>query len=270
MKAPDENNIKQERRRYFRDMATRMECRPEISVFGLKDWVLQTYEKASLALLDIDHSYKRHSTLTENVGSLMRQSTHSLIHILLATRYSHLLDLTTWGFLERAINDIFHDTWSIFATSNFVLYHLEIIRSYGEFLRPKEARLVRMEPYATYSEPTGRGMKIVAEKINFAYPTFESSDSEGEEPPERKSILNQLSFTIEPGEFVAVIGGNGSGKSTLLKLLTRMYDVTGGSLQINDIDIRRYDMEELWSHMSLINQDYGVFILSKMINGRTV
>jgi len=260
--------MKQARIHYFREMATSKDCRLEISVFGLKEWVLQTYEKSSLALLDIDESYKGRSKLTENIGSLMRQSSQSLIHILLATRYSHLLNLTTWGFLDRAINDIFHDTWSIFATSNFVWHHLELIRGYGEFLRPKESRLIIMEPYATYSEPTGRGMKIVAEKIDFGYPTFESS--EAEEPPEPNPILNQLSFTIEPGEFVAVIGGNGSGKSTLLKLLTRMYDVTSGSLKINGIDIRRYDMEELWSHMSLINQDYGVFFYQQLINGRTV
>ena len=61
-----------------------------------------------------------------------------------------------------------------------------------------------------------------------------------------------------------MVGGNGSGKSTLVKLLTRMYDVTEGCVKINDIDIRRYDMDELWSHMSLINQEYGMSLVLMM------
>ena len=77
-------------------------------------------------------------------------------------------------------------------------------------------------------------------------------------------MLKGLSFVLEAGDFVAVVGGNGSGKSTLVKLLTRMYDVTEGCVKINDIDIRRYDMDELWSHMSLINQEYGMSLVLMM------
>ncbi|MEW2501776.1 ABC transporter ATP-binding protein [Amycolatopsis sp. NPDC047767] len=85
------------------------------------------------------------------------------------------------------------------------------------------------------------------ESVSFTYP--------GAEEP----ALDGVSFEIRPGETVAVVGRNGAGKSTLFKLLCRLYDPTGGRILLDDVDIRRYDPDELRTQISAMFQDYVTY-----------
>jgi ABC-type multidrug transport system fused ATPase/permease subunit len=67
-------------------------------------------------------------------------------------------------------------------------------------------------------------------------------------------VLQGISFTAEPGTTTAVVGGTGSGKSTLVSLICRLHDVTTGAVRLDDIDVRDYDIEDLWSSLGLIPQ----------------
>ena len=65
-----------------------------------------------------------------------------------------------------------------------------------------------------------------------------------------------LSFTLRPGEKLALVGENGAGKTTLIKLLTRLYDPTEGRILLDGIDLREYDPDELRRQVGVIFQDY--------------
>jgi ATP-binding cassette subfamily B protein len=65
-----------------------------------------------------------------------------------------------------------------------------------------------------------------------------------------------VSFRIEPGQTLAVVGRNGAGKSTLIKLLCRLYDPSGGRILIDGIDIREFDPDELRASIAAMFQDY--------------
>lgn len=65
-----------------------------------------------------------------------------------------------------------------------------------------------------------------------------------------------LSFTIRPGEKLALVGENGAGKTTLIKLLARLYDPTEGRILLEGIDLREYDPDDLRRHIGIIFQDY--------------
>jgi ATP-binding cassette, subfamily B, multidrug efflux pump len=71
--------------------------------------------------------------------------------------------------------------------------------------------------------------------------------------------LSQVSFTAEPGQTTAIIGGTGSGKSSILKLILRLYDVTSGSITIDGIDIRKVTQAELHNHIGYISQKASLF-----------
>ena len=58
-------------------------------------------------------------------------------------------------------------------------------------------------------------------------------------------VLSQISFTVEPGQFVAIVGGTGTGKSSLVNLIPRFYDVTGGAVLLDGLDVRDYPLEQL-------------------------
>ncbi len=71
--------------------------------------------------------------------------------------------------------------------------------------------------------------------------------------------LNDVSFTIEPGQTVALVGGSGSGKSTITNLLSRFYDVTSGSIKIDGIDIRDVTLSSLRKNVGIAQQDVFLF-----------
>jgi len=71
--------------------------------------------------------------------------------------------------------------------------------------------------------------------------------------------LRGVSFQIEPGERVAVVGSTGAGKTTLARLLTRSYDVTRGAILVDGVDVREWDLTALRRHVGLVLQDVFIF-----------
>src|SRR5918992_2933828 len=72
-------------------------------------------------------------------------------------------------------------------------------------------------------------------------------------------VLKGVSFRIEPGEKVAVVGATGSGKTTTIKLLNRFYDVQKGSIQVSGVDVRDWDLQALRRHIGVVLQDVFLF-----------
>jgi ATP-binding cassette subfamily B protein len=72
-------------------------------------------------------------------------------------------------------------------------------------------------------------------------------------------VLHDVSFAIEPGETVAIVGATGSGKSTLARLLARSYDFETGSIEIDGIDVRRVETRALRQRLGIVLQDFHVF-----------
>jgi ATP-binding cassette subfamily B protein len=83
--------------------------------------------------------------------------------------------------------------------------------------------------------------------VTFGYPR-------GEQP-----VLRELSFTLQPGETTAIIGGTGAGKTTLLHLIPRFFDATAGALLIDGVDIRQRSLESLWADIGLVPQQAYLF-----------
>ena len=72
-------------------------------------------------------------------------------------------------------------------------------------------------------------------------------------------MLNNISFTVEPGQQVALLGATGSGKSTLVNLIPRFYDVTGGRVRVDGVDVRDWDSETLRAQVGMVLQQTTLF-----------
>ncbi|MBU5426263.1 ABC transporter ATP-binding protein/permease [Tissierella pigra] len=111
--------------------------------------------------------------------------------------------------------------------------------------------LLSEEPTITNSNNGARDLngkiKLEFDHVTFQYPN-------GELP-----ILKDISFTANQGETIAFIGSTGSGKSTLINLIPRFYDVTKGTIKINDMDIRDYDIDVLRKNIGFIPQKAFLF-----------
>ena len=88
---------------------------------------------------------------------------------------------------------------------------------------------------------------------------LEFKDVEFRYPGAQDPVLRAITFTANPGEVTAVIGSTGSGKSTLINLIPRLYDVTGGSITVDGVDIRDLDRDDLWHRIGFIPQKSFLF-----------
>lgn len=94
--------------------------------------------------------------------------------------------------------------------------------------------------------------------IEFDHVSFRYPSEEGEAP----YVLHDLTFTIKPGEKVAIVGVNGSGKTTLIKLLCRIYDPTEGNIYINGINLKDIKLDSWQSALGILFQDFPIYNLS--------
>lgn len=100
------------------------------------------------------------------------------------------------------------------------------------------------------ANPQGR---LTFTDVHYRYP----------DSPERvPDLLNGVTLDIEPGETMALVGLTGSGKSTLTALTTRIYDVTGGSIAVDGVDVRDLTLEDLRTHLAMAFEDSTLFSTS--------
>jgi ATP-binding cassette, subfamily B, multidrug efflux pump len=92
-----------------------------------------------------------------------------------------------------------------------------------------------------------------------AHGHLELRDVDFRYPGAEASVLHGVSLTARPGRTTAIIGATGSGKTTLLNLVPRLFEVTGGAVLVDGIDVRERDPEELWAGIGLVPQKAFLF-----------
>ena len=99
-----------------------------------------------------------------------------------------------------------------------------------------------VRPPAESTRPTPDAAGLEFRSASFTYP--------GAEVP----VLRDISFEVRPGETTAIIGSTGAGKTTLLSLVPRLFDVTGGAVLVDGVDVRQLDFEVLWRRIGVVPQ----------------
>ena len=117
-------------------------------------------------------------------------------------------------------------------------------------------------------KPQGPG-RIEFDHVWFAYRQIENTETESSPPSGNGSghpqavapdwVLRDVSFAIEPGETVAVVGHTGAGKTTLISLLLRFYDVQKGAVRIDGVDLKEMDLSDLRGRFGVVLQDPFLF-----------
>lgn len=103
-------------------------------------------------------------------------------------------------------------------------------------------------------ESTDSNISLEFRNVSFSYPGTELK------------VLNNVSFTVQSGMHIAIVGPNGSGKTTVVKLLCRLYRPTEGIILLNGKDIFEYDLEDYVRNISVLLQDYKIMSFSVLEN----
>ncbi len=174
-----------------------------------------------------------------------------------------VMNLTTVAVLWFGAGLVDNGSMSIGNLTAFMMYMIQVLFSVMMaiamvILVPRaEASAARIQEVVTTVpsitdppeplEPASRAGRVEFRNVTFGYPG-------GEHP-----VLQDLNFELLPGQTSAIIGGTGSGKTTLLDLIPRFFDVSGGSLLVDGVDVRRQPLEQLWSAIGLVPQRAYLF-----------
>lgn len=154
------------------------------------------------------------------------------------------------GDLQAVLNYVFQVLMSVMMVAMTLL---NLTRAQACAKRVNE--VLNTQPTVRDGEADGEGPvsaprgKVEFRNVSFRYVTGGTGDD----------VLRNVSFTVEPGKFVAIVGGTGTGKSSLVNLIPRFYDVTGGSVLVDDVDVRDYPLEELRGRIGMVLQNNVLF-----------
>ena len=148
---------------------------------------------------------------------------------------------------------------TIVAISSYASYFWQPIMNLGNIFNNFINNIAYLERiFETIDEPVtvkdaedAVPMPKIRGKVTFDHVQFAYDDT--------KTILKDVSFTVNPGESVALVGPTGAGKSTIVNLISRFYNVNGGRVLIDDQDISRVTIHSLRSQMGIMMQDSFIF-----------
>ena len=115
-----------------------------------------------------------------------------------------------------------------------------------------EMRLSKYEDFLSY-EPLvkNKGVRTIEkiERIEFKNVSFTY-------PQTKRAVLNNVSFSINPNQSLAIVGLNGAGKTTIVKLLLRLYDPNSGEILVNGVNLKEYDIQSYYKCIGVVFQDF--------------
>ena len=220
----------------------------EVKLFGLSSFLVDRYDRVSREFYEANRTLATRrsivSTLLAAVGTIGYYAAYVIIIHLTVIGHRGPAGPFTIGVLTflaasfRQSRDLIQRT--LLALSQIYEQSLYLDDLFSFFaIEPR----IRSTPGALpIPVPVREG--FVFENVGFRYPNAE------------RWAVRHLSFTLRPGERLALVGENGAGKTTLAKLLVRLYDPTEGRILLDGRDLREYDVASLRQHVGVIFQDF--------------
>ncbi len=238
---------------YYADVVVNKDLAKEIRMFGLADTFTQryrtTFDKYFAGIRSLIWRENAWHIAITIVSAVVNCAFYAWFAYLVVTGKDLIGDYTLY---TGALTAIAGQVASLISVSATIYEGTLFIDNLTSFLK-EEKTVVPILPEGE-EQPLqvahGQPHTIVFEHVSFIYPGTE------------RKVLDDLCFTIRPGETLVLVGLNGAGKTTLLKLLTRLYDPTEGRILLDGQDIRAYDVEDLYRMFGIIFQDFGKYAVS--------
>jgi ATP-binding cassette subfamily B protein len=227
---------------YLRVLGGSKESAKELKLFGLAPFLVGRYAKLSNELHEQTVGLAKRKLMVGGLLSLL--GTLGYYGSYAFVIYETVLGALTIGslyFLTGAIAGASTNIQAVFATFSTIADQALFVTDLLDFFAMKPT--VSSKPNALpVPRPILQGFEF--RNVSFTYPGH------------TRLVLSDVSFHLRRGERLALVGENGQGKTTIVKLLTRLYDPTAGQILLDGVDLREYDLEDLWRETGVIFQDF--------------
>jgi len=227
---------------YLRVLGGSREAAKELKLFGLKDFLIARFTRLSDQLYRENVDLARRRLIAGSFLSMIGTAGYYSAYVYVIWRTATgFLTIGKMVFLTGAIIQASGNIQQIFSTLSSIADQALFLTDLLAFFEMQPT--IRSKPHALPApRPILQGFEF--RKVSFRYPGAS------------RLVLNGLDLHLRVGERVALIGENGEGKTTLVKLLTRLYDPVEGQILLDGVDLREYDLEDLYREIGVIFQDF--------------
>ncbi|MBV9622441.1 MAG: ABC transporter ATP-binding protein, partial [Acidobacteria bacterium] len=227
---------------YLRVVGGTKEAAKELKLFSLSQFFTSRFARLSEIIYQQDVQLARRRLGVGSLLSLVSTAGYycAYAYVILRT-VTGSLTIGTFTFLSVAILQASNNIQQVFSTLSGIADQALFLTDLLAFFEMKPS--VYTKPNAIRApRPIQHGFEF--RDVSFVYPGT------------ARLILDRFNFRLERGERVALIGENGQGKTTIVKLITRLYDPSEGQILLDGVDLREYDLEDLYREIGVIFQDF--------------
>jgi ATP-binding cassette subfamily B protein len=227
---------------YLRVLGGSKEAAKELKLFGLAPFLTERFSRLSNQIYDEDVALARRRLVAGSFLSMIGTAGYYSAYVFVIWRtITGVLSIGELTFLAGAVQQASSNIQQIFSTVSSIADQALFLTDLIAFFEMRPA--IASKPNALPApRPITRGFEF--RNVSFRY------------PGSSRLVLDGLNFHLHPGERVALIGENGEGKTTIVKLLTRLYDPLEGQVLLDGVDLREYNLEDLYREIGVIFQDF--------------
>jgi ATP-binding cassette subfamily B protein len=237
---------------YLRVLGGSKEAAKELKLFGLKNFLTERFTGLWDQIYEENVDLSRRRLIAGALLSLLGTVGYYSAYVYVIWRaLIGAISIGTLTALTGAIVQVSSNIQQIFSTLSGIADQALFLTDLLAFFEMQPT--IRSKPNALPApRPITRGFEF--RNVSFCYPGTS------------RLVLDRLNFQLCPGERVALIGENGQGKTTIVKLITRLYDPTEGQILLDGVDLREYDLEDLYREIGVIFQDFMRYELTAREN----
>jgi ATP-binding cassette subfamily B protein len=227
---------------YLRVLGGSREAAKELKLFGLKDFLIARFTRLSDQIYRENVDLARRRLIAGSFLSMIGTAGYYSAYVYVIWRtVTGSLSIGTLTFLTGAIVQASGNIQQIFSVLSSIADQALFLTDLLAFFEMQPTIRSKLQALPA-PRPIARGFEF--RNVSFRY------------PGSSRLVLNSLDFHLRAGERVALIGENGEGKTTLVKLMTRLYDPVEGQVLLDGVDLREYNLEDLYHEIGVIFQDF--------------
>lgn len=227
---------------YLRTVAGSRDGAKEIKLFGLSKYFTSRFQTLASEIFHEDMALSQKKLVFGGLLGIISTMGYYSAYLFVIVRTIHgAYSIGYFTFLTASIQQANSNLQQVFSTASGIADQALFLTDLIEFFK-MEPTVVSKPDGLSAPRPIQRGFQF--ENVSFTYPGT------------NRTVLKNFTFTLQPGERVALIGENGQGKTTIVKLITRLYDPTEGRILLDGKDLREYRLDDLHREIGVIFQDF--------------